>query len=243
MIVLLMHRIEGVPSEWMVVRRNVLEDLVVQIKTLNMTTSVFNRERGTLAELSLTFDDGWESDYSIVFPLLQEYGMKATFFVIAGQVGKPGYVSWQQLREMASAGMAIGSHTMNHPYLTTLSAEEKYQECLNSKKQIEAMIERDVCSFSFPHGDYDRECVAIVRSAGYTHIATSEPGLVADKDRTIKRNALNASHSSRDIGALLHPSRMEIFGRQSQYHIRFLLKKMLGTQRYLQLRSKLVNLR
>jgi len=71
---------------------------------------------------SLTFDDGCLSDYTEAFPALRELGMRATFFVVPTLVGAPGHVSWAQLREMAAAGMEIGSHSLTHPFLHQLDA-------------------------------------------------------------------------------------------------------------------------
>jgi len=72
----------------------------------------------------LSFDDGQADNYTAAFPLLKKYKTAATFFVVSDLVGKPGYVTWDQLREMADAGMAIESHTATHASLTSVSSEE-----------------------------------------------------------------------------------------------------------------------
>ena len=59
--------------------------------------------------IGLTFDDGYADIYESVFPILKKYRMTATFYVVKlTEDRKPGYVTWEQLREMAAAGMEIG---------------------------------------------------------------------------------------------------------------------------------------
>lgn len=67
----------------------------------------------------LTFDDGYEDNYTEMLPILEEYGMKATVYVITNQIGQPGYLTWDQLRAMQVRGIEIGSHTANHDPLTS----------------------------------------------------------------------------------------------------------------------------
>ena len=55
----------------------------------------------------LTFDDGYEDNYTEMLPILEEYGMKATVYVITNQIGQPGYLTWDQLRAMQVRGIAI----------------------------------------------------------------------------------------------------------------------------------------
>src|SRR5262249_55799319 len=85
----------------------------------------------------LTFDDGCASDYSEAFPALLELRMRATFFVVPTMVGTAGYVSWPELREMAAAGMEIGSHSLTHPFLHELDAAGVRREFGESKRILE----------------------------------------------------------------------------------------------------------
>ncbi|GGF66070.1 hypothetical protein GCM10010912_08910 [Paenibacillus albidus] len=70
----------------------------------------------------LTFDDGYESFYSLAFPILQEYGYTAVNFIIVSTIDKPDTLSvpkltWPQMREMKAAGMGFYNHTYDmHRY-------------------------------------------------------------------------------------------------------------------------------
>ena len=64
----------------------------------------------------ITFDDGYTSNYTLLYPLLQEFGAKAVISVIAQrtEAGIPGFLTWDMCREMAASGLVeIGSHTYN----------------------------------------------------------------------------------------------------------------------------------
>ena len=64
--------------------------------------------------MELSFDDGYASDMEIALPALLERGLSARFFPLAGKLGRPGYLTAAGVRELAAAGMALGSHGMRH---------------------------------------------------------------------------------------------------------------------------------
>jgi hypothetical protein len=71
----------------------------------------------------LTFDDGYDDNYLNAFPILQAWGLTGTFFIITDLVGSREYMSWEDLRVMASHGMDIEAHGRTHRDLTQLSAD------------------------------------------------------------------------------------------------------------------------
>ena len=101
-----------------------------------------------------TFDDGYSSDYWVVFPLFRKYHLTATFFVVTDHVGKPGYVTWVQLTEMAFHGMSIQSHSHTHPFLSQCTLSEVKQELVRSKLMIKDHLGSSVSAFAAPRGDW-----------------------------------------------------------------------------------------
>jgi peptidoglycan/xylan/chitin deacetylase (PgdA/CDA1 family) len=100
----------------------------------------------------ITFDDGWVGNYLFAYPLLKEFGFKATFFISPQLIGKEGYLTWDQLREMSKNGMDIQSHGLSHKPLGTLSREELETEILQSKEVIKNNTGVNVSLLSLPHG-------------------------------------------------------------------------------------------
>jgi peptidoglycan/xylan/chitin deacetylase (PgdA/CDA1 family) len=90
--------------------------------------------------------------------------------------------SWSELREMADSGlMEIGSHTLTHPILSSISDEESWNELTRSKAQIEEGIGRPVNCFCYPNGmpgDYRPNQVQQVEQAGYACSVIAEFGMV-----------------------------------------------------------------
>lgn len=128
----------------------------------------------------LTFDDGWASDWRLATPILQRFGWKAEFFVTAGWMGKPGFMTWDEVREAAAAGMSIQSHSLTHPDLGRLSVRDIRYELEASKGILEEQLGRPVEFFALPGGSgRQREIRRLARAAGYRGVCTSDVGLNA----------------------------------------------------------------
>ncbi len=121
----------------------------------------------------ITFDDGCATDLLAAAPLLGELGFNSTFYLTAGFVGTPGYLTRAQVAELDALGMEIGCHSMTHPYLNDLSEPELKREIVDAKAQVEEMIGHPIEHFSCPGGRYDRRTLDMARRAGFTSVANS----------------------------------------------------------------------
>ena len=125
----------------------------------------------------LTFDDGYEDNYTDLLPILEEYGMKATIYVITNEIGQPGYLNWEQLRAMQDRGIEIGSHTANHDPLTGMDAARQLDEVHLSKLLLEWNGIHTVYTFSYPNGAYDASLPALLAQNEYLTAVTGDAGL------------------------------------------------------------------
>jgi peptidoglycan/xylan/chitin deacetylase (PgdA/CDA1 family) len=121
----------------------------------------------------ITFDDGCESDVLAAAPILRQAGFNATFFITCGRMGKPGYLSATQLKELSGQDFEIGCHSMTHPYLTDLDERGLRHEICEAKSQLEQIVGQPVNHFSCPGGRCDQRVVTVARAAGYRTLATS----------------------------------------------------------------------
>lgn len=153
----------------------------------------------------LTFDDGGSDNYSVAFPILRAHGFVANFFVITGVVGTEGRMSWDQLREMKAAGMAIESHTVRHHDLRLLSDTRLADELTGSRAEIEAEVGVAPIALAYPAGEYDARVVAAAAKAGYVAGVTTRPGNVLDPRSAMEwpRVAVTANESRADFAAHL----------------------------------------
>jgi len=193
----------------------------------------------------LSFDDGLISDYEIAFPILNEFGVKATFFITANNVGQPGYLKWQQINEMVVAGMEIGSHGLTHNYLPQMSDSNIESELIDSKSIIEQAIGVEIFSFAPVGGHFQRRILRMASQAGYKVFATMAPGINDNYSRSrkmylIRRNHIQKHHNQQYIDSLLKKSTIPLFVNRVRYEILNLPKKILGLKRYDQLKNRLL---
>jgi peptidoglycan/xylan/chitin deacetylase (PgdA/CDA1 family) len=238
---LLLHRIETTPSEWIATSKEFFEALIIRIYESNLKVITSNYSDNFGDCISLTFDDGWASDYEIVFPILKKFCMTATFFITSEWVGKPGYVSWPQLEKMAAAGMEIGSHSASHPYLTSISDKDIEKELVSSKREIENNLGINISAVSFPHGDHNCSVIKAANNAGYRSLFTSVPGLNKNKNSGLyRRNSINSNYSISDIDSLISLQKTKMYGRIVAYCLRNVFKKAIGVEKYISLRNALL---
>ena len=128
----------------------------------------------------LTFDDGWENQYKYAYPLLKRYHMVATFYVYTKPIdnAKLSYLSWDQLHEMQTGGMTIGSHTLTHPLLRRLPLADAERQVTESKKVLEKELQRPVLHFAPPYGYTNPQIETLIKKAGYTTARGTHRGVV-----------------------------------------------------------------
>jgi peptidoglycan/xylan/chitin deacetylase (PgdA/CDA1 family) len=131
----------------------------------------FNR-----ALVSLTFDDSYKSIYTNGLPLLNKYGFTSTQFIIANFVGTTDYMTTAQVKALSTAGHEIGSHSLTHPDMTTLTKTQYDKELTNSQTKLQQWIGKPVTDFAFPEGRYNQ---AIITDAKPLYASTrgTEAGL------------------------------------------------------------------
>lgn len=115
----------------------------------------------------LTFDDGKRSDIRLALPTLVREKVKATFFIVPGWLGRKNIMVASEVRDLATAGMEIGSHSMSHAFLTELGQEQLQDETAGSRAFLEDLLGHEVRSFSYPYGDTNTRVRAAVEKAGY----------------------------------------------------------------------------
>lgn len=122
----------------------------------------------------LSFDDGNASDVVTGLPALQERGLTATFFVLAGRLDSPGSLGGDDLRALRDAGMTIGTHGMHHVPWRGLDARQQHDELVRARERIAEVVGRPVDEAACPLGRYDRALLTTTRRLGYTRVHTSD---------------------------------------------------------------------
>jgi peptidoglycan/xylan/chitin deacetylase (PgdA/CDA1 family) len=131
-------------------------------------------EIATWPSVRISFDDANESDVQIALPALVERGLSAQFFLVAGRLGAQGSLAVDDVRELASKGMAIGTHGMSHRPWLAMTSEIREAELVEARQRIEDAAGKPVTEAACPLGRYDRRLLADLRRLGYRRVYTSD---------------------------------------------------------------------
>ena len=184
----------------------------------------------------ITFDDGYLSDFTIVFPLLKLLGINAIFFINTCNIGKPGFLDWQMIIEMNQNGNIFGSHGHNHLKMTEISMEESKFEFNKSKELYEINTGIEMSFFSFPYGLYNNNLLELSLKCGYSNCCISKHGIIHSLESLIPRNSINGSMSDSDISKILNPTGYIRAKWILEDATKNILKKIIREKNYLVLR-------
>lgn len=143
----------------------------------------------------ISFDDGYEDNHRIAVPLLRKHGFTAIIFVVSDDVGKPGYLTWDQMKAVQERAINIGSHTMTHPDLTKLDAQGLDMEFRFSKMAMEKGLGTSVDYMAYPFGRLNKQVLAAAEAAGYKGALSSNNGVNVKGDNmyALRRIVINPS--------------------------------------------------
>ncbi|MDO4589513.1 MAG: polysaccharide deacetylase family protein [Fusobacterium sp.] len=146
----------------------------------------FNKNRKLIM---LTFDDGYEDNYKIAFPILKKYNFSCIIYLVShldynkwdvevpeNPEKKFTLMTMDMIKEMQDYGIEFGGHTMNHPRLAHIPLERAREEILTSKAVLEEKLQEKLTSFAYPYGDLNEDVKSIVREAGYSFAVATDSG-------------------------------------------------------------------
>ena len=125
----------------------------------------------------ITIDDGWYDGYTYALPILAKHGFVATYYVIAGRIDQPDFLSSYQLRALVSAGDEIGDHTMDHVNLNAQDATDLKYEIDAAAARIAQVTGVWPESLAYPSGHEDAKVVAAVGACQELRMAVLEGAL------------------------------------------------------------------
>ena len=133
-------------------------------------------QRPTPRTFVVTIDDGWLDGATEALPILQGLGYHATYFVIGGRIGRPGFLGPADLRTLVAAGMEIGDHTFDHLSLPQLTPARQQYEIVAASARIAQVVGQAPVTFSYPVGRYSPAAEEALAQQGFALAVTTAPG-------------------------------------------------------------------
>ncbi|MFC3931679.1 polysaccharide deacetylase family protein [Streptococcus dentapri] len=127
----------------------------------------------------LTFDDGDADFYTNAYPIMKKYKARGSNNIITSYIGKEGFLTVDQLKEMKKNGMSFQSHTVNHPDLSATSDNEQGTELTESKSWLDSTLNQDTIALAYPSGRYTDTSLSLAEKLGYKMAVTTNEGLAS----------------------------------------------------------------
>ncbi|MGH4139238.1 polysaccharide deacetylase family protein [Clostridium sp.] len=133
----------------------------------------------------ITFDDGYNDNYADAYPILKEFGLKATAFVITNTIDvDKNYLTSNEIQSLDSNNIRIESHTVAHEQLDKLSYSDNVNTMTASKVKLEKILGRKINYLAYPYGTYNDSTIKAAKESGYKLAFSTEYGWI-DKDDNI----------------------------------------------------------
>jgi len=159
--------------------------------------------RASKNRIRITFDDGNDTDVRVALPALKRAGMTATFFVLTDCIGKPGFLSEDDIRTLDAEGMEIGSHGSAHLCWTRACNADIDVDVRQSIARLEEITGSAIKSVAVPYGDCDRRVLGVLRSLGIARVYSSFRGPDTGKNWIVRRECLTAEMSDEEIETMI----------------------------------------
>ena len=151
----------------------------IQTTTENNTQQNDLNTINRTSEIVITFDDGQKSVYTYAYPIMKQYGIKGTVFIIPSYIGKPNYLTLAELTELHNAGWTIANHSFDHTNLAILNKENityEIQTTINWLKNNG--FEDGAYYFASPYGSYNTAVIEVCHELGIKIHRTTIEGYV-----------------------------------------------------------------
>jgi peptidoglycan/xylan/chitin deacetylase (PgdA/CDA1 family) len=188
----------------------------------------------------LTFDDGAVSAHSCVAGVLERFGWRGHFFVTTGLIGRPGFMTTTQIRDLRARGHVIGSHSHSHPeYMSSLSDEKLRDEWCRSCTELSGILGEPVKVASVPAGYSSPRVARIAAAAGIEVLFDSE---ATSNVRSVEgclvlgRYSIRRNMSPAVSGAIAAGRRRAQMRQEVSWRVRKGAKMLLGGERYRHIR-------
>jgi peptidoglycan/xylan/chitin deacetylase (PgdA/CDA1 family) len=150
--------------------------------------------------IMITFDDGREEQYSIGAQEMKKYNFRGVFFIMTVAVGKPGYMSSAEIKDLSDNGHTIGCHTWDHHKVNHYEEKDWQLQLVKPKKKLEEITQKPIAFFAYPYGLWNEAAADSLKANGYKMAFTINHKKNPGKPfYTIPRMIVPGSYSASDM--------------------------------------------
>lgn len=192
--------------------------------------------------LVLTFDHGYASHFGVATSLLLRHHFSGTFFVTVERIGRPGYMTWDELRKLVFLGMEIGSRGLSPEPFNRLSRPQLDESLAASKQLLEQRLGIPVRALAAPDGWWSQAVAEAAQRAGYDAVWASTVGTNGRETnaQALRRIVVRRPFSADRIVAMVEGWQPSFWWAANQQLLIRSLKRVLGVYWYEQLKRRLV---
>ena len=161
--------------------------------SIDEACEIINRSKTDYPVVCLTFDDGYQDNYDIAYPILKQYNVPFAIYITTGFIDNrfpmwwyPGEqlgINTESLKALdADPLCTLGAHTISHPKLDNLSPEEQTKEIVQSRQELESILGHPISHFSYPHGSYNADILKIVSGCHFVSALCAWGGTIRKGD-------------------------------------------------------------
>jgi len=155
----------------------------------------------------ITFDDTRLDQYTAALPELNKHGFKATFFIMTVSLNKPGYMSRDQVKQLADEGHIIGSHTYDHKNVKTYTSDDWVDQVQKPSQQLQTITGKPVEYFAYPFGLWNKEAISKLKDHDFKGVFQ----LAANRDEndplySIRRIIVPGGWSGKSLQKIMYRS-------------------------------------
>ncbi len=117
--------------------------------------------------IMISFDDSRAEQYTIADAEMKKYGFKGVFFIMTVSLNRPGYMTKEQVKQLADEGNIIGSHTWDHSNVKNYAVEDWVKQVDKPSQQLEKITGRPVKYFAYPFGLWNKNAIEQLKQRGF----------------------------------------------------------------------------
>ena len=197
-----------------------------------LATALFDASATDVFPFLLTVDDGGVSYHQVIADLLEARGWRGHAFVSTDFIGRPGFLTVEQLRDLDARGHVIGSHSASHPSrFSACRRDQMRQEWTHSRRVLEDVLGHHVLTASLPGGYFSSTVAETAAESGLRVLFTSEPVTRIEQHAActiVGRFAIRAGAAPGFSRKLVEPARWTRTEEWASWQIKGLLKPVLG---------------